>query len=349
MLVLGAGGVMGRLIVALLQEDHHHDIEVISASRRPPEGGQAPHRRLDLAEPDSYAGALEEIDVLIHAAGPFHHDPLPLVRACLDNAVHYVDIAEDLDFIARVEEAARAHPAAPVAVVPGCSTVPGLVALLSQRFKTLDALSSIAVFLNLGSRNPVSEGLLGGLLAPLGRPVGGDGRCFRRLCHRLHDDGVKRYYGAYPIPFRGGVNVAEQLVPVRFFTGFDRYYINAALRGASFVLPLLSRRQLAWLVRRLLPMAGFFQRFGAEEGHLVVEGRNAAGQSLAVLEVIARKDGLRLPAAPAVWAATRLAAVEEGAVSGLRSLEALMSAAEAVQWIRGHGYEAHDSLSRESY
>lgn len=342
-LVLGAGGVMGRLIVGHLQEDHP-GTEIISASRHASAGLRIPHRYLDLSKPASYAGALTGVDVLIHAAGPFHHDPAPLVRACLDNGVHYVDIAEDLDFIERVCEAVRAYPDVRAAVAPGCSTVPGLVALLSQRLRAQEGLASFAVFLNLGSRNPVSKGLLGGLLAPLGRPLEGGERCFRRLSRRRHDDGVTRYYGAYPIPFREGITVGGQVYPVRFFTGFDRYYLNLGLCGAGFVLARLSRRQLAWLVKRLLPLAALCRRFGTEEGHLVVEGRDVEGRPLAAVEVVACRDGLRLPAAPAVWAATRLASGGEGKCSGLQPLPALMSAEEAIEWIRAHGYEVYESV-----
>ena len=316
------------------------------ASRHAPAGVQAPHRHLDLSEPATYPGALAGVDVLIHAAGPFHHDPGPLVHACLERSIHYVDIAEDLGFIERVEAAAAACPDARSAVVPGCSTVPGLVALLGQRFLALQDLSSFGVFLNLGSRNPVSEGLLSGLLAPIGRPMASGGRCFRGLVSRRLDDGVVRYYGAYPIPFHEGIALGERTVPARFFTGFDRYYLDLGLQFASYVLPLLSRRQLGRLVPFILPLAHLCRRFGSEEGHLVVEGRNSAGVPLAVVEVIARREGLRLPAAPAVWAAVRLARGGQGDEhKGLLSLMDLMGWEAALQWIVNHGYEVHDSLS----
>ncbi len=340
-LVLGAGGVLGRLIVALLREDHP-GLEVIAASRHDPGDLPVAHRLLDLAEPDTFPEALTGIDVLIHAAGPFHHDPAPLVRACLARGVHYVDIAEDAHFIARVEAAARAWRGARSTVMPGCSTVPGLVAVLSQVFGRLPALSSVAVFLNLGSRNPVSAGLLSGLLAPLGRPLQGGGRCFRRLVRRRHRDAVTRCYGAYPIPFPDGLPLGGRAVPVSFFTGFDRCYLNAGLKCASFVLPALGEGPPARLVRLLLPVARLCRRFGGEEGHLVVEARGGGGELLAEVEVIARKEGLRLPAAPAVWAAARLVRSGADGAAGLLPLQSLVDARAAVQWIRDHGYEVHD-------
>jgi len=344
-LVLGASGTMGKMIVALLQQAHP-DVEVISGSRQARPEQSLEHRYLNLFDPDTYAGVLEDIDVLIHAAGPFDHDPAPLIEACLDTATHYIDIAEDLHFIERVQLAAKSRPNMQICIVPGCSTVPGLVSVLSQAYKDLDGLSSIDVYLNLGSQNPVGLGLMMGLLTPLGRVLNDGRRCFRTLCYRTHDDGIKRNYGTYPIPFRDGIRLGRQRYPVRFFIGFDRHYINSGLWGASFIVPLLSKQNLSRLSRLLLPIAGYCRRFGGEEGHLVLEARDAAGARMAVLEVIACRDGLNLPAAPAVWAAARLISHACGQLSGLQTLDDLVQTQEAVQWIRAHGYEVHDSTNK---
>ncbi len=347
-LVLGASGVIGQLIVEILQHDHP-DIEVISGSRHARPGLALKHRYFNLLEPNSFASALEDIDVLIHAAGPFDHDPAPLIEACLDTATHYIDIAEDLHFIERVQLAAQARPNAHTCIVPGCSTVPGLVSVLSQTCRDLNGLSSIDVYLNLGSQNPVGIGLITGLLTPLGRTLNDGQKCFRTLRYRTHDDGIKRNYGAYPIPFRDGIRLGTQRYPVRFFVGFDRHYINFGLWGASFIVPLLSKQNLSRLSRLLLPIAGYCRRFGGEEGHLVLEARDAVGARMAVLEVIACRDGLKLPAAPAVWAAARLISHASGQLSGLHTLDDLVQAQEAVQWIRAHGYEVHDKKGTDLF
>lgn len=333
-MVVGAGGVIGRLIVSLLRAELP-EVEIIAASRRPVADLGVSHRFLDLARPDSFAGALHGMDVLIHAAGPFHHDPVPLVRACLDGAIHYVDIADDPAYVVQVMAAVEGAECRS-AVVPGCSTVPELVSLLARRFAAVPELAAITVYLSMGSRNPVSGGLLASLLAPLGRPLPDGRRCFRRLYARVHGDGIRRRYGAYPFPVSHGIDVGGARIPVRFFAGFDRQGINLLLQGASYLLPCLSSTRVTRLVPLVLPLANICRRFGGEEGRLVIEARDKGGQVVAALEVVARRDGLRLTAAPAVWAASRLLA---GDATGLRSLADLVEVDEAVRWIEAQGYE----------
>ena len=91
-------------------------------------------------------------------------DPSELVRACVHAGIHYVDLAEAPQFLDAVRRAAEAAGAAErgVLVVPGASTVPGLVQLLAQGWAKRDDVAEVRAWLSLGSRNPVGEGLLAG-------------------------------------------------------------------------------------------------------------------------------------------------------------------------------------------
>jgi short subunit dehydrogenase-like uncharacterized protein len=63
--------------------------------------------------------ALRGVAVVINAAGPFHETTAPLVEACLENGVHYLDVsgeADTLDFVTGKHAEARA---AGVMLMPG--------------------------------------------------------------------------------------------------------------------------------------------------------------------------------------------------------------------------------------
>jgi uncharacterized protein YbjT (DUF2867 family) len=337
-LVLGASGTMGRRIVALLRREAP-ELRVIGASRHPERIGTPEARRLDLADPASFAPALDGVRVLVHAAGPYDHDPRGLVAACLARGVDYVDLAEDPAFIARVEAAARGA-AVRSRVVPGCSTVPGMVALLARRFDAIarrDEVVRVEAHLSLGSRNPVSFGLLYGLLRPLGAPGAEGVRWFRALRRFEFADGLRRSFGAYPIALGEGVALGDRRVPVRLFVGFDRGFVNLALAQAARVVPRLEARTLARLARWALPVANAARVVGGAQGRLSVDALDAGGRRLATLEVRAHREGLDVPAAPALWAAQRLA---EGAEipPGVRPLEEIVPLAEALDHLRKRGY-----------
>jgi short subunit dehydrogenase-like uncharacterized protein len=73
--------------------------------------------RLDAAR--DLENALRGVGVVVNAAGPFSETTAPLLEACLDNGVHYLDVsgeAETLDFVSRKHAEARA---AGVMLMPG--------------------------------------------------------------------------------------------------------------------------------------------------------------------------------------------------------------------------------------
>lgn len=337
-LVLGASGTLGRRIVACLRRETP-ELSVVGASRHPEALGTPEARRLDLADPASFDPALEGVRVLVHAAGPYDHDPRLLVAACLARGTDWVDLAEDGAFISRVRRAAEGARARS-RIVPGCSTVPGMVALLARRFAALESRAEVArveAHLSLGSRNPVSFGLLHGLLRPLGA-ASPDGAPWFRTLHRFRfADGLVRSFGSYPIALDEGLALGERRVPVRLFVGFDRAFVNLALAQAARVVPSLEARTLARLARWALPFANAARVVGGSQGRLSVAALDARGRRLAAIELRADREGLDVPATPAVWAAQRLAQGAE-IPPGVRSLDEVIPLAEALDLLRKRGY-----------
>ena len=321
--MLGWSGTMGQRIVRLLLE-HVEGVQVIGASRHTDPHQLFPTRFINLTDATSFDAALNGIDVLIHAAGPFNHDPTALVHACIERNIHYIDIAESLDFIRNVQRAVASARACSVAIVSGCSTVPGFAACLSQRFSHLDPVARIHVMLNMGSNNPLTQGLCFGLLRPLGGPSTElSTRWFRRLTHTTHLDGQVRHYGNYPIPFEQNMTVGTRSIPVSFDVGFDRLVINYALFMASFLMPMLSDKQLHALCRLAVRCGGALSLIGKTEGRFTLVARDQHDRALESVEVIAAKNGLDIPAITTVWAVEKLLE-SNGETSGFMGLEALL-------------------------
>ena len=305
-LVLGWSGTLGQRIVRLLHE-HLPQVKVIGASRRATPDAAIETRQLELSDSTTFADALTGINILIHAAGPFNHDPAPLVRECIKRRIHYIDIAETLSFINDVKRTAAETVDCPVAIVAGCSTVPGLAACLSQSFASNENISHIDVLLNMGSNNPLTQGLCFGLLRPLGQRSADDAMpWFRRLTHATHLDGRIRHYGNYPIPFAHTIPVAARNIPVDFKVGFDLAAINYALYLASFVLPFVSDNVLHAICRLAVRCGGVMSLIGKTEGRFTLVARDKNGIALDSVEVVAAKNGLDIPAITTVWATEKL-------------------------------------------
>lgn len=348
--ILGATGELGGRAAALLRR-WLPEAELRCASRRgrwrrgaPGPVRALPLQRVQRADQAALAEFLRGATLLINAAGPYDWDPAPLVRACVQARCHYADLAESEAFAARVRRAAREADAARagIALLPGCSTAPGLLELLAQRWRERSDIAAVDAFLSMGSRNPPSRGLLAGLLAPLGRPMQsgrGEERCFGRLVAARARGGVRLLCGNYPAALpEGALHFGARRVPLSFHIGFDRAWIARALHCIAPLLGALPQRSIARLAKYLLPMSQLARLLGTPRGILLLIARDAAGAERERLEIRALQAGLDIPAAPPLWVAQQLARQAPRAAGALRLAE-LVPAQAALNWLAAAGYE----------
>ena len=345
-LVLGAGGALGRRVARLLAGGLP-GARVVPASRRGPAALGPGARVADVGDAASLARALAGIDLVVNAVGPYRYDPGPLAEACVAARAHYLDVAEDAGFIAALGGAAERAGAASagVAFVPGCSTTPGLVELLARACAHVDGLAAFDAWLSLGTRNPVSAGLVQGLLRPLGRPAPGGGHWFDGVVwHRA--DGRVLAFGRYPSGLPGErVRVGGRELPVRFHAGFDRAAFVRALALAAPRLAAVSDERLRRLARAALPAAQLVRLLGSPRGAFRLEARSASGEVAAAVEVVALREGLDVPSAPPLWAARALRAAPRG---GVLCLADLVSRAEALAGLAALGCAVREEVDSRS-
>lgn len=95
-MVYGATGFSGAAIARRLRET---GVDIILAARNEPPlrelaaALESPFRVFDLRDAAVIARALADVQVVVHAAGPFVHTAAPMIEACLRSGSHYLDIA----------------------------------------------------------------------------------------------------------------------------------------------------------------------------------------------------------------------------------------------------------------
>ncbi len=158
-LIYGANGYTGRLIV---EEAVRRGLKPILAGRNR-DALEALAQRLgltrrvfELAEPAEVTRNLEGIELLLNCAGPFSKTAAPLLDACLDLRVHYLDITGEIDVFALCH---HRHPRAQrqgIVVAPGVGfdVVPTdcVAAMLKQRLP--DASELVLAFEAGGGSSP---------------------------------------------------------------------------------------------------------------------------------------------------------------------------------------------------
>jgi short subunit dehydrogenase-like uncharacterized protein len=121
-LIYGSYGYTGKLIVEQAAKER---LPVILAGRDEKQlGMQAQefgfeYRAFCLEDVNALNAAVREVDAVLHCAGPFSLTFEVMIRACLENRKHYVDISgeiEEFEALARMDEAARK---AGIMILPG--------------------------------------------------------------------------------------------------------------------------------------------------------------------------------------------------------------------------------------
>src|SRR5438552_3189666 len=101
-LVVGAGGYFGRILVEELLEYTEAHVVLAGRSRerltalhrhlnslRP---GRVDYQVVDLTQSGTVVSAVSNVQIAICAAGPFQGLPAILVEKCIERGVHYIDL-----------------------------------------------------------------------------------------------------------------------------------------------------------------------------------------------------------------------------------------------------------------
>jgi hypothetical protein len=174
--VYGGSGFFGRYIVQDLLK--HSNAYVVVVSRMPNANhfvgfGNRVHCYIsDSSNRESVLALLDNAKVLINCTGPFQGMALDLLEACIQKRVHYIDVADDRDFVERAYRLKPQIEAAGITAFIGCSVVPGLSTLLTRRcVQELGGLDTVRIFITPGTRFTRGIGSFECLLATVGEAV----------------------------------------------------------------------------------------------------------------------------------------------------------------------------------
>ena len=121
-LLYGANGYTGRLIAKMAAG---YGLNPILAGRNEPalqsmasELGLA-YKVIDLSDTAALEAALKEVQVVLHAAGPFNHTAKKMMEACITTHTHYLDITGEITVFERAKKYNDKAKEAGVMIMPG--------------------------------------------------------------------------------------------------------------------------------------------------------------------------------------------------------------------------------------
>lgn len=173
LLVYGAAGYSGKLTAEVLCG---LGVAPIVAGRDPAKtealaaGLRLSHRVARADDPSAIAGMLDGVAVVVNAAGPFSATAEPIVDACLERGVHYLDLCAEVPVLERLSARHAAARARGVMLMPavGFDVVPtdclaAHVTRRVQRPRSLTVAVSRPAFLSPGSAKTLLENVVLGV------------------------------------------------------------------------------------------------------------------------------------------------------------------------------------------
>ncbi|MDB9524986.1 saccharopine dehydrogenase NADP-binding domain-containing protein [Oscillatoria sp. CS-180] len=131
-LVIGGCGRIGTAIARDVLA--HTDAEVIITGRNPQSVAAAVERLdakaqsqiLDIGNQTQLQAAIAPVDIVVHAAGPFHYRDTSVLQSCIQQGVNYIDVSDERSFTQKALALHQDAEAAGVTAIVNTGVFPGI-------------------------------------------------------------------------------------------------------------------------------------------------------------------------------------------------------------------------------
>lgn len=259
--------------------------------------------------------------LLIHTSGPFQSQNYYVAETCINNGIHYIDLADGRSFVDNFSQLNELAKNKHVLAVSGASSVPGLSsAVIHEYLGDFSKLETLEYGISPGNKADRGEATVAAILSYTGHT-------FQRTENGL----IKNVYGwqnifqhLFPKPM-GKRWLANCDIPdlslfpqhyktlktIRFYAGLELSALHLAMWGMSWLARIGIIKNWARYAKPITGLSRWFERFGSDIGGMFVElaGKDHTGKPLTIeWNLVAEQgDGPMIPAIPAVILAKKLA------------------------------------------
>jgi short subunit dehydrogenase-like uncharacterized protein len=265
-LLYGANGYTGELIARfaanyglqpVIAGRNRHKITAL-ANRL-----QLPYKVFDLNDNAALIAALQEVKVIVHAAGPYDHTAQPVIEACLQTNTHYLDLNGDYEVFDLIRQYDHQAKEKGVMLLPGAGydVVPTDCLALWLKRQLPEAESLELAFTTIGSALSRGTAITSLLKAGMPGAVREQGRIVQELLGKrgmwVNFPGLGKKVFAMSLPW-GDISTAYistgiPNVTVYFGVKHAMWQLLKAQSGYNWLLRSKPFRTLANRVIRWLP------------------------------------------------------------------------------------------------
>jgi hypothetical protein len=245
---------------------------------------------------------------VISCIGPYQGRGLELLESCIREQVHYIDVADDRDFVERAYRLGPNIEHAGIIALIGCSVVPGLSALLSRRcLEKLGRIDWVRIAITPGTRFPRGAGSFECLLATVGAPFDVPRNGSKAaIVGWTEPERVEFPPPIGPRTVYSVVDIADYFTQVKLFgaktvefkIGSEFGWLNRGLSGVREVRKVLGLQSLRPFVPLFRGLIGVASYLGTSQGAVLVEARAETSGEMREMKfaVFRQTDGHMIPA-----------------------------------------------------
>lgn len=331
-IILGGYGVFGSHIADQLSQDK--SIEVVLVGRDAGKGTPFAHAigakfiQCDTQNTAALGRVIAGAHLVINASGPFQARNYTVPELCIANRCHYIDIGDGRRYVADINQLHPQATAQKVFVCVGASTAPAVTsAAVAELTHNGAPVRAIKIALTAGNKNLAGASTIATILSYVGVPI----RVWQNGRWQTTPGWGAGEFIRFPAPVgTRRVQLCDmpdlELFPTRFKAetlvfkaGVELTLFNYAFSGLAALRQLKPALNLPALAAPLARLSGLFKMFGSLNGCVAVWVTAQDGTQTA-LALVARKNGPRVAAAPAVLLARKLLAGEVPALGAFPCL-----------------------------
>ncbi|PYV37743.1 MAG: hypothetical protein DMG09_13930 [Acidobacteria bacterium] len=291
----------------------------------------------DVNDLSSCSEALRDHHIAVHCAGPFSNQSAVLIEACWQAGCHYVDIADDRKYLARVRGYGKIFRENQLSAVYGCSSLPGISGALALLLKqeNPEIPEKIRLILFIGNHNKKGAGAIEAVFKISGRKIPTPQRTLIGLRKEARVE--------LPAPFgKKSALIFESadydLLPEIIGTKSIVVDVSFEMEIANRIFSVFSHSPFG-LVQMLkipvLKLGALFNRWGHEGGGVRVEFFYRNG-SLRRATLLASREGQRMAIVPAFAAIQKI--LGGSAQAGVFTAYDFLGAAPLLESLTAKGY-----------
>jgi len=278
--------------------------------------------------------------VVIHTAGPFQTTDYSVAEICIQQKIHYIDLADARDFVTGIISLDKKAKENDVLIVAGASTVPGLSSAVLSHYKNqFSEIDSLIYGIAPGQKSPRGLATVKAILTYLGKPlkpyVGTNKELYgwQDLYRQEYPELGKRWMANCDIPDLDLLPQKYGIKSLRFSAGMESSLLHLGMWATSYLIRFGFPLNFSKHAKTLLKLSNLFNWQGTGTGgmHMLITGKDQQGNPKKIEWFIIAKnnDGPQIPCVPAIILAKKLFAntlQERGAIPcvGLVTLEEYM-------------------------